>query len=136
MQRRRDAVRWLVKSGGGYLLGIAGLALWIDGLGVAAEWAALLNWAIISVLSYLLVNWWVFGDSDSPTGLGHVRRYASMQSVMVVSKGINYLIYLGLLAVTHYAVAWTVGAVATLAISFFGNRLLWRRTAFGDSAKN
>lgn len=122
----RRAVRWGVKSVGGLLANLTLLTGWVDGLGLAAWWAVGINWVLISVAGYAVSDQWVFSGAASPADLvSHVRRYVGMQSVMVVGKLGNWLIYVALLGAVDYRLAWTAGAVATFLVTFAGNRWLW-----------
>ena len=116
-----------MKAGAGFIAGMALLAFWVEVVGIRPELAALANHALISVAAYLVTDTWVFQDHRSPVGVrGHVRQYLSYQAVMLSSKAGNYLIFVGLVWLSvHYLIAWTVGAVAMLALSFTGSRAVW-----------
>lgn len=119
-------MRWGVKSVGGLVANLALLTVWVDGVGFAAWWAVALNWLIISVAGYVVADRWVFRTTPSPTGaVQTARRWLSMQSIMAISKLVNWVIYLALLSVTDYRVAWTAGAVVTFVATFAGNRWIW-----------
>jgi putative flippase GtrA len=120
------AVRWGVKSVGGLVANLALLTVWVDGVGFAAWWAVGINWVLISLAGFVVSDRWVFGDTPSPSGaVMNAKRYVSMQTVMASGKAANYLVYICILGWVDYRVAWTVGAVATFAITFAGNRWLW-----------
>lgn len=124
----RRAARWAVKSVGGLAANLALLTVWVDGLGLAAWWAIGINWLLISAAGYVVADRWVFRATPSPTGLvAHARQWLGMQSVMAASKLANYLLYLALLPVVDYRLAWAVGAAVTFAGTFLGTRLLWDR---------
>lgn len=128
----RRMVRWGVKSVGGLVANLLLLTLWVDVVGFAAWWAVGINWILISIGGYLVADNWVFRDGKSATGLvDNVKRYLGMQGVMSTGKAANYVIYLGLLSVVDYRVAWATGAVVTFLVTFVGTRWLWTR---GDDA--
>jgi len=122
----RRAVRWGLKSVGGLLANLALLTIWVDGLGLLAWWAVGINWVVMSLVGYVVADRWVFPATPSPTGVvANARQWLRMQSVMATSKVANYLLYLALLPIVDYRLAWAIGAVVTFAVTFLGNRLLW-----------
>lgn len=124
----RRAVRWGIKSVGGLGANLLLLTLWVDVVGFDAWWAVGINWVLVSAVGYFVADNWVFSDGESAAGiLGNFKRYLSMQAMMSVGKAANYLIYVGLLPVVDYRVAWSAGAVLTFCITFAGNRWLWIR---------
>jgi|AKVG01.1.fsa_nt_gi putative flippase GtrA len=127
MRLVNQTVRWGIKSVGGLLANLALLTVWVDLVGVPAELAAVINWVLISIIGYVVTDRWVFRESASPMGVvENIKRYAGMQSVMLVSKGLNYVIYLALFWTgVDYRVAWVVGAGIVFVVSFAGNRWLW-----------
>jgi putative flippase GtrA len=119
-------VRWGIKSVGGLMANLLLLTVWVDIVGFAAWWAIGINWVLISIAGYLVADNWVFAAAESATGVGaNLKRYIGMQGVMSVGKAANYIIYIALLTVVDYRIAWTVGAVVTFAVTFLGNRWLW-----------
>jgi len=51
-----------------------------------------------------------------------------MMTVNLSGKAVNYLLYVVLLRVIDYRIAWVVGAVTVFLYTFAGNREWWRRT--------
>jgi len=124
-----QAVRWGIRSVGGLLANLALLTFWVDGVGVPAWLAIVPNWVILSTLGYVVTDRWVFAGYGSPDSrLGHVRQFLGSESIMIASKAVNYGIYLGLLSLIDYRLAWVVGAVATFVLTFGGNRWWWARS--------
>lgn len=122
----RRAIRWGIKSVGGLLANLGLLTIWVDGLGLAAWWAVGINWVLISLAGYVVTDGWVYQETPSPSGLvANARRYVGMQGVMGLSKVANWGIYVVLLPVVDYRVAWAVGAVVTFIATFAGTRTLW-----------
>lgn len=122
----RRAIRWGIKSVGGLVANLALLTVWVDGLGLAAWWAVGINWVVISLVGYVVTDGWVYRQTPSPSGLiSNARRYVGMQGVMGLSKVANWGIYVVLLPVVDYRVAWAVGAVVTFLATFGGTRALW-----------
>jgi putative flippase GtrA len=128
----REGWRWGVSAVGGLLANLALLTLWVDGVGVPA-WAAIgINWLLLSVTHYAVADRWVFAQAASATSVrGHVRQFSGMQAIMTSGKLVNYLLYLGLLRVVDYRIAWTVGAVVVFCWSFGANRKWWARQSNG-----
>lgn len=126
----REVMAWGLKSVGGLVLNLALLTVWVDYVGLAAELAIFPNWLLISLLGYVFTDRVVFPSAESPVGwIAKGRRYIGMQSVMALSKALNYGIYVVLLWVNvEYRIAWVIGAVVTFSISFLGNRRLWTRS--------
>lgn len=135
MQPRTDlarSVRWGIKSVGGLAANLGLLTVWVEWAGFAAWWAIGINWLLISLGGYLVTDQWVFGETPSPAGLvANARRFVAMQSVMGAGKLVNYLVYVALLPVADYRIAWLVGAALTFLATFSGNRWLWSRVAEG-----
>lgn len=125
-ERASHLVRWGAKSGGGLLANLALLTLWVDGLGFAAWWAVGINWMLIAIVGYTVTDQWVYRDLHSPKSVGaHIRQFVGLQGVMTSAKVVNYILYLGLLGVVDYRIAWTSGAVLSFGLSFVGSRYLW-----------
>jgi putative flippase GtrA len=123
----RETVRWGVKSGGGLVINLALLTVWVDGAGIPAEIAVGINWLLLSVYGYLIADGWVFGDAASATSLrGHITRWASLQAVMAGSKAANYTLYLGGLWLgVDYRLSWAGGALIVFCVSFAGGKGIW-----------
>lgn len=121
-------LRWGVKSVGGLAANVALLTLWVDGVGLSPAVALPINFVFISAASYVVTNEWVFDDGVTPSTWGaHARQWVGTEAAMLAGKGANYLIYLVLLPVTDYRIAWVVGAVATFLLTFGLNRWWWTR---------
>lgn len=126
MTLTKQLVRWAVKSVGGLLANLALLTVWVDMVGFEAWWAVGINWVLIAIAGYAVTDQWVFLGADSPGKLvGHVRQFIEMQAVMTSGKIVNYGIYLVLIGLVDYRIAWTVGAAITFIGTFLGNRYLW-----------
>jgi len=113
---------------GGLLANLALLTLWVDHFGVP-EWLAILpNWVILSLTMYAINDKWVFSELGSASSwAGHARQFIGSESIMMLGKGLNYVIYIALLAMVDYRIAWTVGAVVAFLLTFGGNRWWWAR---------
>lgn len=129
-QRSRDLVLWGVSSVGGLLVNLALLTLWVNGLGVDPAVAIFPNWVLLAVGSYWFNDRVVFADHDAAeTLIQHVRQLIGSEAIILTSKGVNYVIYLGLLRWIDYRVAWVVGAVSVFVLTFVLNRRWWRQSA-------
>lgn len=123
---RTQLLKWGLKAIGGLLANVALLTVWVDGAGIHPAVAVILNWVIISVAGYGVANYWIFPDGVTPSTLrGHARQYAGMQLATAGGKGANYAVYLVLLPVTDYRVAWVVGAGVTFSLTFALNKWWW-----------
>lgn len=122
----RQLVRWGVKSVGGLVANLALLTVWVDGLGVHPALALVANFVVISLASYVVTDRWVFADGVTPTGLReHVRQWAGTEAAMLGGKVANYVLYLALLPVVDYRVAWVAGAGATFLLTYGLNKWWW-----------
>lgn len=124
------AGKWGLKAVAGLAANLLLLTLWVDGLGIPAWLAILPNFVLISLAGYTVANHWIWADGVSPESLrGHARQYAGMQLAMGTGKVANYGLYLVLLPVVDYRLAWVLGAVATFSITFSLNNHLWASKA-------
>lgn len=134
MTTARQAVRWAIRSGGGLVANLALLTLWVDGLGIPAWLAIVPNWVILSTVGYVVTDRWVFAELGGTSGLlGHARQFVGSESIMLGAKAVNYIIYVSLLSVIDYRVAWVVGAVVSFGLTFAGNRWWWQRSDHSTS---
>lgn len=118
--------KWGLKSVGGLAVNVALLTLWVDYVGLSPALAIIPNFIIISAVGYTVTNHWIFADGVTPTTLrGHATQYTGMQAANLVGKAANYLLYLLLLPLVAYQVAWVVGAVVTFGVTFSLNRWWW-----------
>lgn len=118
--------RWGLKALGGLGANLAMLAAWVELAGLHPAIAVLINWVVLSIIGYTITEKWVFRQRD-PTE-SHAKRYLGLQGVMVGSKAINYVLYVGLLALgVPYLLAWVLGAGASFLLSYGGAKSLWTR---------
>lgn len=127
-------VRWGIRAVGGLAANIVLLTFWVEHVGLA-EWLAIVpNWLILSALMYGVTDKWVFAGFESASSLvGHIKQFAGSESIMLAAKGVNYGIYLGLLSLMDYRLAWIIGAVVSFGVTFFGNRWWWARRGYSTS---
>lgn len=126
MSLPRQTVRWFGKSLAGLVLNLALLTVWVDGLGLEAWWAVGINWILLAAMGYVLADQWVFQNFSSPGSLrSHARQFVSMQGVMGAGKVLNYIVYVLLLQLVDYRLAWVAGAGVSFSITLAGNRYLW-----------
>lgn len=119
--------RWGVKAVAGLGANLALLALWVEVVGIHPAIAVLINWVLISLAGYAITEKWVFRQREATDS--HVRRYLGLQGVMLGSKAVNYVIYIGLLAAgVPYLLAWVLGAGMSFVLSYSGARSLWTRS--------
>lgn len=123
-----QGVRWLIRAGVGLAANIVLLTLWVDYVNIPAWLAIVPNWVILSLSMYAVTDRWVFKELRSPHGLReHATRFVGSESIMTASKAVNYLIYVALLGIVDYRLAWIIGAGVTVVLTFAGNRWWWQR---------
>jgi putative flippase GtrA len=133
IQTVRQSFKWGLKSVGGLAANIFLLTVWVEYIGLSPAVAIIPNFFIISTGSYIITNTWIFPHGVSPSGFyEHAAQWVGMQSAMLGSKGLNYILYLALIPVVDYRLAWIVGAAATFFVSFTLIKLWWER----DHASN
>lgn len=126
MKTLGQMVRWGVSAVGGLIANLLLLTLWVDHIGLHPAVAIFPNFVLISTVSYLVTNHWVFPDGVSPSSLpAHIRQYVGTEAAMLAGKAANYVIYIVLIPVTDYRIAWVIGAVATFLITFGINKWWW-----------
>lgn len=124
-----EVVRYGSKGAFMTVLNIGFMAVLVEWLAFGPAIAAVVSTCTLLTLGYAIMNRWVFADAVAPDGAeGHARRAASYYAVILTGKGINYGLFLGLLAVgVWYPAAWLLGAVAVFFGTFSANRWVWRR---------
>lgn len=124
----RELCKWGVKSVGGLAANVVLLTLWVDIVGIPKSIAIVPNFFLISGTGYFVANHWIWPDGVSPnTAKSHVTQWAGMQAANLTGKVGNYALYLVLLPVVDYRLAWIIGAVATFLITYAGNHIWWTR---------
>jgi putative flippase GtrA len=128
-------VKWGLKAVGGLLANLALLTFWVEWVGLPPWLAIAPNFLLISVAGYAVANWWIWPEGVTPaTWRGHLTQYVGMQVANLGGKVANYLLYLGLIPLVDYRVAWLVGAVVTFLLTFVLNRAWWTRSAIAERA--
>lgn len=123
-------VKWGVKSTSALGANLALLTLWVDHIGIPPELAVLINIPLITSVAYVVTDRWVFSAHKSPEGArAHLKQYAGMMGVNLSGKVVNYALYVVLLRVIDYRLAWVIGAVVVFLYTFAGNRRWWAETA-------
>lgn len=123
----REGVRWALRALAGLVANLVLLTVWVDIVGVPAELAIIPNWVILSTTMYVVTDQWVFSKvASAGSPVGHIKRFVGSESIMLSSKLGNYVIYVLLLRVIDYRLAWVVGAGVMFLASFGLNRWWWR----------
>jgi len=131
----RQMVLWGVKAVGGLAANLLLLTICVDGVGLDPAVAIFPNFVIISAIGYTLTNRYIFSDGVSPTSLRmHAVQYAGMQAANLGGKAVNYLIFLVLIPMMDYRLAWLAGAVATFLVTFALNKAWWERSSVAERA--
>jgi len=131
----RQLILWGLKAVGGLAANLLLLTIWVDGVGLDPTLAIFPNFLIISAIGYTLANRYIFREGVSPVSLrSHAVQYAGMQAANLAGKAVNYVIYVALLSLLDYRVAWVVGAVATFLLTFALNKVWWERSPIAERA--
>lgn len=125
----RELVRYGAKGTLTTTLNVGLMAALVELLGFEPALAAIVSTCTLLVLGYTLMNRWVFADAPTPDGAReHLRRGVAYYGVILSGKGINYALFLGLLAVgVWYPAAWLIGSVTVFFGTFTANRWVWKR---------
>lgn len=130
-----QAGKWLAKSLGGLIANLTLLTVWVEWVGLSPAVAIIPNFVIISVVGYTVTNRWIWPDGITPvTVRGHATQYVGMQAANMSGKVANYGIYLVLVPVFDYRLAWVIGAGMTFLITFSLNKKWWERSTLQKSA--
>jgi len=123
-----ELVRYGIKAVGGLVVGLALLTVWVDIVGIPPAIAALVNMAVLGVVGTLVMDRWVYQSAPTAITLrGFLRRLVGAQVAVLSSKGVNYVVYVGLLALVPYQLAWFIGALVSFGLSFVLTRGWFRR---------
>jgi putative flippase GtrA len=121
-------VRYFAQSLGGLVVGLALLTLWVEWLAVSAWAAALVNFVLMGAVQCAIADRWVFGGDAATTLRTFARRLVGYQAAMLSSKGLNYIVFVGLVKVgVVYQLAWLVGAGLSFGVSLALNRQWFAR---------
>lgn len=123
----REMVRYGAKGALTTLANIALMAALVEMLATPPPIAAAISTATLLVLGYQLMNHFVFPGGDTPESTrAHLRRGASYYGVILSGKGVNYVLFLGMLQVgVPYPLSWFFGACIVFLGTFSANRYLW-----------
>lgn len=126
--RGTHLLKWGLKGVAGLAANLALLTVWVEVVGLPAWLAIAPNFVLLSTAGYLVASRWIWPDGVSPSSWrGHAVQYLGQQTAMVAGKAGNYLLYLVLLPVVRYQLAWFVGAVTTFLLTFVLNQWWWNR---------
>lgn len=128
MKTIHELVKWGLKSIGGLIANLALLTVWVEYVGLNEAIAVIPNFVILSAVGYVVTGKYVFSDGLFPKSIaGHIRQYLGQQIFMIASKLLNYGIYLSLLSLMDYRLAWVVGAMVSFGFTFVMIRWWWQR---------
>lgn len=124
----REMLRYGAKGGATMLGNICLMALLVERGGLPPEVAAIISTSAMIAVGYVLMTYWVFpsGTTDS-----HARRGAAYYVTIVGGKLANYGLFLALLRVVPYPVAWVGGAGVVFLGLFSVNRRLFKHGVVG-----
>jgi putative flippase GtrA len=123
-----ELVRYGLKGGSTMLGNLVLMALLVERGGLPPEVAAVLSTGTMICVGYLLMQYWVFpgGDVDS-----HRKRGVAYVLTILGGKAVNYVLFVGLLAVLPYPLAWVGGAGIVFLGLFSANRALFKHEVVG-----
>jgi len=119
-----EIARYWVKGSAFVALNVAVQAVLVE-TGTAEPWlAAAVSTATMPLLGYVAMQRFVFPRAAQPPS--HARRFGKYYVTNLSSKALNYVLFLGLLAVgLWYPVAYVAGAGVAFALGFGVNRWIW-----------
>lgn len=123
-----ELARYGVKGGVATLLNVGLMSVFVEAGSLRPAIAAVISTSILLVGGYVAMNRFVFHDQQSPEGAReHLRRGVSYYAVILSGKGVNYALFLILVAAgVWYPLAWLLGAGTVFLGTFSANRWLWR----------
>jgi len=120
----RQMFRYGLKGGVMTLLNIAGMMLLVEIVDIKPAYAAIVSTVALILIGYQLMNRFVFPNATEPRS--QTRRLASYYLVILTGKGLNYLIFTGLVSIgLWYPLSWFFGAVIVFLGTFSANRYVW-----------
>lgn len=123
LQTLREMVRYGAKGGSTMVANIGLMSLLVELGGVPPELASICSTTVMTAVGYLLLHVWVF-PSSSPES--HAKRGLTYWAVIMSGKALNWLLFVALLAVVPYPVAWVFGAGVVFLLLFSANRRLFK----------
>lgn len=123
----REVIRFAAVGGTGLMANIALLMFFVEMMLLSERLAAILSTFLVLIGGFVATNWWVFVErNNDSTILGVIKRGGSYYLIMSLGKALNYVIYLGFLAVDiWYPLAWFLGSILVFAATFSLNRFVW-----------
>ena len=126
----RQLLRYGLKGGVMTALNVCGMVLLVELVGVRPAIAAIVSTLALILVGYQLMNRLVFPDAVAPDS--HARRLLSYYAVILGGKGVNYALFVALLAAgVWYPLAWLLGAGTVFLGTFSANRWVWHRKVVG-----
>jgi putative flippase GtrA len=122
-----ELLRYGMKGGSTMVLNIAMMAALVEVGGVPPQWAAIASTAAVICVGYVLMHYFVFPGAAEG---GHARRGPAYVAVIASGKLANYVLFLVLLSVVPYPVAWVLGAGVVFLGLYAVNRWLWHGEVF------
>jgi putative flippase GtrA len=119
----REMIRYGLKGGSTLLANVSLMSVLVEIVGLPPEIAAILSTTAMTVVGYLLMYHWVFPSSDPDS---HLKRGVTYYLLIFTGKAVNYVLFLALLAVVPYPVAWIGGAGIVFLGLFTANRRLFK----------
>lgn len=122
-----EATRYGIKGAAFVGLNISVQVVLVELGGLRPAIAAALSTAAMPFLGYVAMNRYVFPRAGAAATLrGYLKRFGQYYAINMSSKAVNYVFFLGFLAVgVWYPLAYLLGAAIVFVLTFGANRWLW-----------
>ena len=123
-------IRFGITSSSGLLINLSILSFLVEIAGVGESIAGLISMSVTPIIVFPAVNNWVFNASLTDRHIiVQVKRFFGYYSSIMLSKAVNYVIYIILLSIGGwYLVSWVVGSVATFLMTYLINKFIFENT--------
>lgn len=123
-------IKFGITSASGLLINLTILSFLVEIAGVSESISGLISMSVAPVLVFPAVNNWVFNaDLTSNNIIILIQRFTGYYSSIMLSKAVNYFIYLLLISVGGWYIAsWVVGSIATFLLTYFINKFVFDNT--------
>lgn len=119
-----EIIRYGAKGGSTLLANVALMSVLVELVGIPPEIAAIISTSAMVCVGYLLMHFWVFPSSNPDS---HIRRGLTYYALILAGKAVNYVLFLALLGILPYPVAWIGGAGIVFLGLFTANRRLFKQ---------
>ena len=126
----KQLVRYGVTSIGGLIFNLLLLSALVEVAGVDEISAAMVSAGITLLLTFAVVQGWVFNGYQVQSRKTIVKRASMYYLIMIISKAVNLVIYSLLVWLNiWYPIAWLIGSGTVFSGTFIMNRYIWTKTS-------